>query len=200
MKKLFIYDDENYELLTCLLMGIDQNGNPQMVVTTPGIPVVSLQEHQEGYLYEDSFYSYLGEAGDTVPAKEIIRLFSGYLLMAEDEHKDLSELIRNLELAGLKWDDKFLKFVFHVHHQKDSEGNDIMSLCMYLDGNRRTYMAHSHRCKTVRQVIDRIRQIMYEITFRADIPATCDLCISEDLRNDMDVYDCAIFDSVYTED
>lgn len=200
MKKLFLYDDENFELLTCLLMGIDQKGSPQMIVTTPGMPVESLQEHQEGYLYADSYFTYLGEEGDTVPAKEIIRLFTGYLLMSSFKHDDLAELIKTLKLVGLKWSDDFQKLTFEVSRRLNDEGEVVMSLYAYLNVDGQIYMAHNYKYMTLRDVLSRIRQIMSDLIHTAGIPAACDLCISKDLEKDLSADDRKFFDIICIED
>lgn len=199
MKKIFLYDDSSFELLTCLLMGVDPNGKPQLVVTTPGMPVESFQDHVEGYR-KDRLYSYLGEEGDTIPAIEIIHLFTGYLVMSPYQHQDLAELIKSLKLAGLKWSDNYQKLTFDVCSLLNDEQEYEFALYVHLDAGGQCCIAYNLEYASLREVLDRIRLTMYELSNRADIPVACDLRISKNLKKELSVDDCAIFDNIHIDD
>ena len=196
MKQIYLYNETDFELLNCQLMGVNSDGSPQVIITSPGTPVMTLEDHQEFNLYDETCYFYLGEPGDTISEKEIIKMFAGYLLMAENYHEDLSELMKSLKLAGIKWSDEFQKLIFEINARKDTDGNDVLCLYIFLAGDEKRYMAHTSRYKSLRQILDRISRVMFEITCRADIPAACDLCISEELKNELSCSDQAFFDNI----
>ena len=53
MEKIFIYDRYGLELLSCQFAGVSEEGKPQLVITTPGKVVESLDDYtsnMDGYL------------------------------------------------------------------------------------------------------------------------------------------------------
>ena len=199
MKKIILYDDVYFQLLTCLLMGVDSDGNPQLVVTTSGSKLESFQDYIN-CLRNNRLYVYLGEEGGTVPDKEIIRLFTCYLVMSEFQHHDLADLIKSLKLAGLKWSDNFQKLTFDVVCRLNDEKDVVFALYVYLDAGGQYCIAYNLEYASLREVLDRIRLTMYELSNRADIPVACDLSITKNLKKELSVDDCAIFDNIHIND
>lgn len=199
MKKIILYDDMYFELVTCLLMGIDSNGKPQLVVTTPGSKVESFQDYMNSPR-RNRLYVDLGEVGDTVPDEEILRLFTGYLVTSAFQHRDLAELIKRLKLAGLKWSDNYQKLTFDVCSLLNDEQEYEFALYVHLDAGGQCCIAYNLEYASLREVLDRIRLTMYELSNRADIPVACDLRISKNLKKELSVDDCAIFDNIHIDD
>ena len=196
MKKIFLFDDFDFELVICRLMGLDSEGNPQMVVTTPGMTVESLDYYQEYYYGDGVSLYYLCEEGEIIPSKTALRLLAGYMFVANKHHDNLSELIKSLEMNGLKWCDDFVNLIFEVSSAKDSDGNPEVCLMVYLDDNMKSYVTHSHRFKTLRQTITHISQFVSELRSRANILTSCTLSISEDLKKELKNTEKDVFDRI----
>ena len=100
MEKIFIYDRYGLELLSCQFAGVSEEGKPQLVITTPGKVVESLDDytsHKDGYLM-------LCGGEKMAESKDVMKLlgcvFEGGLDVLEDSVKGRVE---DLKRFGIDW-------------------------------------------------------------------------------------------------
>ena len=100
MEKIFIYDRYGLELLSCQFAGVSEEGKPQLVITTPGKVVESLDDYtsnMDGYLM-------LCGGEKMAESKDVMRLlgcvFEGGLDVLEDSVKGRVE---DLKRFGIDW-------------------------------------------------------------------------------------------------
>ena len=100
MEKIFIYDRYGLELLSCQFAGVSEEGKPQLVITTPGKVVESLDDYtsnMDGYLM-------LCGGEKMAESKDVMKLlgcvFEGGLDVLEDSVKGRVE---DLKRFGIDW-------------------------------------------------------------------------------------------------
>ena len=100
MEKIFIYDRYGLELLSCQFAGVSEEGKPQLVITTPGKVVESLDDYtsnMDGYLM-------LCGGEKMAESKDVMRLlgcvFEGGLDVLEDSVKGRVE---DMKRFGIDW-------------------------------------------------------------------------------------------------
>ena len=100
MEKIFIYDRYGLELLSCQFAGVSEEGMPQLVITTPGKVVESLDDytcHKDGYLMLCGSEK-MAESGDVM--RMLGCVFEGGLDVLEDSVKGRVE---DLKRFGIDW-------------------------------------------------------------------------------------------------
>ena len=100
MEQIFIYDRYGLELLSCQFAGVSEEGKPQLVITTPGKVVESLDDYtsnMDGYLM-------LCGGEKMAESKDVMKLlgcvFEGGLDVLEDSVKGRVE---DLKRFGIDW-------------------------------------------------------------------------------------------------
>ena len=100
MEQIFIYDRYGLELLSCQFAGVSEEGMPQLVITTPGKVVESLDDytcHKDGYLMLCGGEK-MAESTDVM--KLLGCVFEGGLDVLEDSVKGRVE---DLKRFGIDW-------------------------------------------------------------------------------------------------
>ena len=100
MEKIFIYDRYGLELLSCQFAGVSEEGKPQLVITTPGKVVESLDDYtsnKDGYLM-------LCGGEKMAESKDVMKMlgcvFRGGLDLLEDSVKGRVE---DMKRFGIDW-------------------------------------------------------------------------------------------------
>jgi hypothetical protein len=100
MEKIFIYDRYGLELLSCRFAGVSEEGKPQLVITTPGKVVESLDDytcHEDGYLMLCGSEK-MAESRDVM--KMLGCVFEGGLDVLED---DVKGRVEDMKRFGIDW-------------------------------------------------------------------------------------------------
>ena len=100
MEKIYIYDRYGLELLSCQFAGVSEEGKPQLVITTPGKVVESLDDytcHKDGYLMLCGSEK-MAESGDVM--RMLGCVFEGGLDVLEDSVKGRVE---DMKRFGIDW-------------------------------------------------------------------------------------------------
>ena len=117
-KEIFIYDKSGLELLTCQFAGVSEDGRPQLVITTPGKAVQSLDD----YTCHKKDYLMLCESEKKAESRVVLRMlacvYEGGCVDLEDGVKGRVEDMRCL---GIDWDRKPVVISAHVSEYMDED-------------------------------------------------------------------------------
>lgn len=131
MKKLYMYDNQGFYLITCEFVGMNECGDPQMVVVTPGEPVISL----ESFMNEEKIpeMRLLCEEGQPITSLRVVRLLSP--LLKYQDVSIISDLVDQMDRMGIEWPDAPVEMSVIV--SKSDFEEDQYTLHLVLHDNER---------------------------------------------------------------
>jgi hypothetical protein len=130
MEKIYIYDRYGLELLSCQFAGVSEEGKPQLVITTPGKVVESLDDytcHKDGYLMLCGSEK-MAESGDVM--RMLGCVFEGGLDVLEDSVKGRVE---DMKRFGIDWKRETVKLTAIVR-EYERKPHDIRYSLRLMEG------------------------------------------------------------------
>lgn len=124
MKKIFMYDTEGLYVVACQLMGVNECGEPQLVVVTPGEQVTSLETFMEDA--EVKKMKLLCEEGEKLPSLMLVGALSP-LIKYCDQYV-IMDLINDVSELGIEWSKEPVKVSFYISKSTDKDENFPLSL------------------------------------------------------------------------
>ena len=154
MEKIYIYDRYGLELLSCQFAGVSEEGKPQLVITTPGKVVESLDDytcHKDGYLMLCGSEK-MAESGDVM--RMLGCVFEGGLDVLEDSVKGRVE---DMKRFGIDWKRETVKLTAIVR-EYERKPHDIRYSLRLMEGDHDPIeLAKINYYETVDGLFDELR-------------------------------------------
>ena len=131
MKKVFMYDSEGFEVISCQLMEVNDCGEPQLVVMSPGKPVTSLEAFKAVMGTKEMFF--LCEEGETVPSERVVRMLSP--LIKEQDESLMIGLIHRMNKLGIKRSKDPVEISLIAYKSNDPNDNKTYNLSIIMNDN-----------------------------------------------------------------
>ena len=162
MKKLFMYDNRGFYLIACEFAGVNECGDPQMVVFTPGEPVTSL----ESFMKEEEIAEMrlLGEEGQPVTSLRVVRMLSPLLKYQDDSI--ISDLIDQMDRMGIEWPGKSVEMSVIVSKTDDEEV--LYTLHLVLHDNERA-IRFKNEFGSLQEIMECLRVFYHTLEDKASI-------------------------------
>ena len=117
MKKIFMYDTEGLYVVACQLMGVNECGEPQLVVMTPGEQVTSLETFMEEA--EVKKMKRLCEEGEKLSSYLLVGALSPLIKYCDDDV--IKDLINDVSEFGIEWTKQPVKVSFYISKSTDKD-------------------------------------------------------------------------------
>ena len=117
MKKIIMYDTEGLYVVACQLMGVNECGEPQLVVMTPGEQVTSLETFMEDAEVEEM--KLLCEEGEKLSSLKLVRALSP--LIKYNDQFVIMDLINDVSDLGIEWSKDPVKVSFFIGKSTDKD-------------------------------------------------------------------------------
>lgn len=124
MKKIIMYDTEGLYVVACQLMGVNECGEPQLVVMTPGEQVTSLETFMEEA--EVKKMKLLCEEGEKLSSYLLVGALSPLIKYCDDDV--IKDLINDVSEFGIEWTKEPVKVSFYISKSTDKDEECPLSL------------------------------------------------------------------------
>lgn len=128
MKKFFMYDADGMYIVPCQLVGMNECGEPQLVVTTPGVPVTSLKTFMDDAEIRKMYY--LCDEGQKLSSLRVVRVLSPIIKFMDQNF--LENLIDDMKRFRLKWSKEPVKITAIPSKSADKDEESPYSLQIVL--------------------------------------------------------------------
>ena len=124
MKKIFMYDTEGLYVVACQLMGVNECGEPQLAVMTPGEQVTSLETFMKEA--EVKKMKLLCEEGEKLSSYLLVGALSPLIKYCDDDV--IKDLINDVSEFGIEWTKEPVKVSFYISKSTDKDDECPLSL------------------------------------------------------------------------
>ena len=124
MKKIFMYDTEGLYVVACQFVGVNECGEPQLVVMTPGEQVTSLETFMEDAEVDEM--KLLCEEGEKLSSLQLVGALSP-LIKFNDQFL-IMDLINDVSDLGIEWSKEPVKVSFYISKSTDKDEEFPFSL------------------------------------------------------------------------
>lgn len=193
MKEIFIYDQLGLELLKCQFAGVSEEGKPQLVITTPGKAVESLDDytcHKDGYLM-------LCGSEKMAESRDVLSLlgcvYEGGLDLLEDSVKGRVE---DMKRFGIDWKRETL-MVAAIVREYEYKPHDIRYSLRLMEGEHDPVeLAHINYYDSVDGLFDELREFFTLVEETTGIKLNKRLVIWKEVKEKARKEDLGIFSKV----
>ena len=170
MKKIILYDNGGLYVIACQFVGMNECGEPELVVMTPAEPVTSL----EAFMKENeiSSMSLLCEEGQVASSVEVVRMLSP-LLKYKDE-TILTDQINEMVRLGVMWADTTVLSSVIISKSKDEDAEHPYTLQMTLHDNKGVIRFGDY-FDSLNEMLDCLSVFSYTLKDQAGIQLTMSL-------------------------
>lgn len=200
MKKIYLYESGGEAFLACQFAGCNAEGKTRLLVTTPGKPVINLEDYCAQKRIDISKMNMLCEEGENVESWNLITMLIPFFGKGNDLGMLIVDRLDLIKRLGIAWNHEQMKMNIIITSSVDQEdGKRVFYFYVILNDTNIMNAGFYDSFKDLFHIFDMLRTFFFIIENRAGVPLKKHLITDKSIRRDAAKTISNLFDDISTQ-
>lgn len=192
MNKIVMYDADGFYVINCQLVGMNECGEPQLVVMTPGLPVTSLEAFMDEV--EIKKMNLLCEEGQKVSSSRIVRVLSPDIKYMDELL--FAELLDDMKNLGVSWSNDPVKMTVTPYKSDDPDEDTPYTLLVLLHDHERSIRFENY-FESLEEILECLNIFHLALKEKGGIEVKMKLCFSHHYKPEVPAAFKEMFEEIH---